>query len=660
MLVWLQDVLNDPGFMPHGHCFLWTPSLLWIYLIADILIASAYFSIPFALWYFARKRTDLQYRWMVVLFGVFIIACGTTHLIKIWNIWNHAYWLEAWVGLFTGLISMVCAIALWPIMPKILALPSGAQLQKAYQGLSQRHQQLVESENRYRLLAETAGEGIWTLDDNGTTTYANQSMSDMLGCPQGLIGRSLIDFVFEEDRELAQSNILRRLSGTREKHEFRFRRADDGRPVHVIVSASPLLDENGQTVGSLKLITDISELVETDRKLQVLNRELEQRVEERTRALEASNRELAQEVIVREYMQQELRSSNERLNHYLQELERQNEDVTRLNVLSDQLHCCDTHAELLKVLERSCDDLFASKGGVLLEWRDGNLHQLESPWGCGVGQTWQLAPEIQAALQQGRLFPDSIEQQNLSTASGRYGSNYVLCAPLQSRGNSIGVLVQLRPQRFWNGNSIADDKLEQMLRAMADHTALALSNLSLREQLREQSLSDPLTGLYNRRYLYQQMERLIALWERSGQPFALILIDVDHFKSFNDRFGHDVGDEVLVSIADLLQHQVRRSDVACRMGGEEFVVLMAGAEEKLAMARAEAIRVAVKALHIDAAGADRVTISAGVALYPAHGDDSYELVRAADQALYESKRQGRDRITLAPSGRAAGTGAAPD
>lgn len=388
------------------------------------------------------------------------------------------------------------------------------------------------------------------------------------------------------------------------------------------------------------------ELLESEARYQQLNRELEQRIDERTRELEISNSELAQQIVMREYMQQELRTSNENLNRYLEELERQNEDITRLNLLSDQLHCCDTHAELLEVLERSCTDLFQTEGGALLEWRGDQLHQFGASWGCGIDSDWVPPPEALFALQLGRLFPDSAEEQTL-LPTVRCNSYHVLMAVLQSRGHSIGVLVLMRPQPFWTGETLIDERFDQLLRALVDHIALAFSNLMLREQLREQSLSDPLTGLFNRRYMFQQMARLMALWERGGQSFAVIVIDVDHFKSFNDRFGHDVGDEVLVAIAQVLQSEVRKSDIACRMGGEEFVILMAGAGVELARERAERLRAAVKTLKITGAALETVTISAGVALYPDHGDDSFALLRAADKALYESKRAGRDRISMA-------------
>ncbi len=650
MFAWLQQCLDNPAFMPHGHCFLWTPSLLWLYVIADGMVVAAYFSIPPALWYFARKRPDVKYRWVAVLFGVFITACGTTHLIKIWNIWHGAYWLEAWVTLFTGLVSLACAAALWPILPRLLALPSSKELQAAYQALSSQHRQLSESENRYRLLLETAAEGVWLLDRTGHTLFANAAMAQILGHPDHLQGSQLMDFIYEEDREYVLSMMQRRLEGIQEKHELRFRRRQ-GSPVYTIVSASPVTDAHGYVTGVLGLVSDISDRVLLEQQLAQLNHELEQRVELRTGELEKSNRELAREVVVREYVQEELKASNEQLNHFLRELEKHNEDITRLNELSDQLHECNTRAELLVVLQRGCRAFFNAESGALFEWQDDELCLLESAWGAGDELAWWPQQDALLALSQGKLFPDCVEQQHLCADRVASANGFILCAPLHSRGSGVGALVLVRREPFWRGDSITDQKLEQIVRALAEHTALALNNLTLLEQLREQSLSDPLTGLYNRRYLYEQMSHEMSLWDRTHQPFALILLDIDHFKSFNDRYGHDVGDEVLVALADLLHLHVRKSDVACRLGGEEFVVLLGGADQKRALARAEAIRTAVKKLVITGVEASNtVSVSAGVAVYPDHGDNAHNLVRAADQALYESKRHGRDRTSMASAG----------
>ncbi|MDE2180349.1 MAG: PAS domain S-box protein [candidate division NC10 bacterium] len=127
----LQGIFDSQGFEPHGYCFLWTRSLLWFYIVSDSLIALSYYSIPIALIYFVHKRRDLAFNWVFLFFAAFIIACGTTHLIAIWTLWSPLYWLDAAVKAITAGASVVTAVALWPLIPKALALPSPAQLEAA-------------------------------------------------------------------------------------------------------------------------------------------------------------------------------------------------------------------------------------------------------------------------------------------------------------------------------------------------------------------------------------------------------------------------------------------------------------------------------------------------------------------------------------------------
>jgi len=130
-----SEFIGTNGFMPHGYCFLWQQPLLWTYILADSIIALSYFSIPFALWYFARKRADLPFRAIFVLFGVFVMACGTTHLFSIWNIWFPNYWVDAIIKVFTALVSALTAVMLWPLIPQALALPSLQHLKDANEAL---------------------------------------------------------------------------------------------------------------------------------------------------------------------------------------------------------------------------------------------------------------------------------------------------------------------------------------------------------------------------------------------------------------------------------------------------------------------------------------------------------------------------------------------
>jgi PAS domain S-box-containing protein len=150
MLDSLAPLFDTSGFMPHGHCFLWTPSLLWSYVISDSVIAASYYSIPVALWYFAKKRQDLPYRWVFAMFGVFVMACGTTHLLAIWNIWVPNYWIDAGAKMFTAAASILTAIVLWPLIPQALAIPSQQQLRSVNQDLQSEVRRRKQAEDELR------------------------------------------------------------------------------------------------------------------------------------------------------------------------------------------------------------------------------------------------------------------------------------------------------------------------------------------------------------------------------------------------------------------------------------------------------------------------------------------------------------------------------
>ena len=169
----------------------------------------------------------------------------------------------------------------------------------------------------------------------------------------------------------------------------------------------------------------------------------------------------------------------------------------------------------------------------------------------------------------------------------------------------------------------------------------------LQSELREQVLRDPLTGLYNRRYLDEAVAREIARSEREGRHLSVIISDIDYFKKVNDLYGHQVGDRFLVQIASLLKAYVRGYDVVCRYGGEEFLLVLPGADTASACKRAEIIREKCAELFIQHNGSNlHVTLSFGVATYPTHGGAAEEVILKADQALYRSKAAGRNRVTI--------------
>ena len=210
--------------------------------------------------------------------------------------------------------------------------------------------------------------------------------------------------------------------------------------------------------------------------------------------------------------------------------------------------------------------------------------------------------------------------------------------------------MQLRPKAA-HGYENFRESHQQLAISVASQIALSLASLQLRETLREQSIRDPLTRLFNRRFLEESLERELQLASRKKQSTAVIFLDLDHFKKFNDAFGHDAGDMVLQSLADLLRSFFRATDICCRFGGEEFSVILPESSAEDAAARANALRSEVKRLRLQykQQNLGPLSFSAGVAAFPEHASATDELLKIADQCLYESKALGRDVVTVAPA-----------
>jgi len=178
---------------------------------------------------------------------------------------------------------------------------------------------------------------------------------------------------------------------------------------------------------------------------------------------------------------------------------------------------------------------------------------------------------------------------------------------------------------------------------------LSLANLKLRDSLRDQSIRDPLTGLFNRRFMQESLDCELQRAARRQRPLSILFLDLDHFKRFNDNFGHEAGDLVLSSVADCFRRNFRGDDIICRFGGEEFAIILPEASTNDAAKRADAFRLQVSSLklRLHDRPLDDVTISIGVATFPDHGANVETLLQHADRGLYESKASGRNRVTVA-------------
>ena len=266
-----------------------------------------------------------------------------------------------------------------------------------------------------------------------------------------------------------------------------------------------------------------------------------------------------------------------------------------------------------------------------------------------------IQPDDCWSLRRGRTFTHGDNEVEFHCAHVDAKMEDYCCIPIVAHGETIGMLhLELRSERAASDKGrrkeiIADQRRLGMI--CGEQISMSIANVKLRDQLRDQTIRDPLTGLFNRRYLMDTLRREISRARRNGQAVSLLSLDVDHFKQFNDNHGHDAGDMVLRAVGDCLQATFRDEDFACRFGGEEFIVVLPGAAPDVAARRAEELRSSIESIHVRylERTLPRISISVGVAAFPNSGDNPQAIVRAADEALYAAKQRGRNRVEPAAS-----------
>ncbi|MET0364836.1 MAG: diguanylate cyclase, partial [Sphingobium sp.] len=337
-------------------------------------------------------------------------------------------------------------------------------------------------------------------------------------------------------------------------------------------------------------------------------------------------------------------------------LERQRLEVERdadramrdlLSRMTQRMQGCDTLLDLKEVVRRFLPRIAPDLAGRLY-LLDQERHAVVEAcsWLEPVHSRAEFSPIACWALRRGLAHRPAGAVVDVPCDHLDQGGDHLadtLCLPLTAQRKTLGLLY-FEP-RDGAGDGHTPDVYLHML---AENIALALANLHLREALREMAMADPLTGLANRRHLDEIIDLELAEAERLGQPISCMMLDVDHFKRFNDSHGHQAGDAVLREVGQILQNALREKGKAFRFGGEEFLLLMNGFDAGQALERCEEIRTRIAALHIVHAGCelDSVTVSIGLATVPDHCSAD-RLVKAADAALYRAKAMGRNRVLLA-------------
>jgi len=365
---------------------------------------------------------------------------------------------------------------------------------------------------------------------------------------------------------------------------------------------------------------------------------------------------LLRDAVLRQKTEKQTALTNERLARTVNALEDRAHESELLTSARDELQLCVTVQQVYQSAASSFSRLLAGTSGSLCMINNSRqLVEVVSTWsGTGTGSGPENCeesavedfhpPDSCCGLRSGqaRWRQPGVSEIHCAHFNEDAPECY-LCMPIVAHGNTLGVLYVQCPSEA--GVAAVHERTDG-LRQLVQLTGMAIATLNLRTKLENQSIRDSLTGLFNRHFLQISLERELARAARRKQVLAIFMLDLDHFKRFNDTFGHAAGDTVLKAVAEIFRSSIRTEDIACRYGGEEFTIMLPDVTPAAAYERADIIRQAIAGLRVplEKEVYAEFTISIGVAFYPSDGDYADALLRRADAALYRAKRQGRNQI----------------
>jgi len=483
--------------------------------------------------------------------------------------------------------------------------------------VSERHRLAIHLNERNTyldLLIQNSPLGIAVLDRQRSVELANPALENLFQYDRNELNSS--DLESQEMDAPGGGEVIAQVFAGKSLNSTVRQRRKDGKVLDLALHGVPLL-LNGEVRGAYLIYEDISEQI---------------------KATQAQQRHA------------------ESLNQLVRELELRTRQTSALNEMGSLLACSGNVQDACTVVADSVRKLFpeARSGALYLFKSSRNLVEAAVQWGQTGTSEASFLPDACWSLRRGQphwsdLPGSGIGCQHLTKRS----KTECLCVPMVAQGNTLGVFhlefESIGEVRHKPGAESHRDSHQQLAISVASQVGLSLASLQLRETLREQSIRDPLTHLFNRRFLEESLARELELASRKRQSVAVLFLDLDHFKKFNDAFGHAAGDMVLQSLADLFRTFFRSTDICCRYGGEEFAIVLPESTAGDAANRANAFRSEVKRLRLQykKQTLGQISISAGVAAFPEHCMSSEELLKIADQCLYQSKARGRDVVTVA-------------
>ncbi len=494
-----------------------------------------------------------------------------------------------------------------------------------------------EGEARFRMLAEAIPQIVWTATPEGGIDFCNGRWYQLSGFSrEQTLGWGWANGLHPDDRPVVLE-MWEKCNRTGEtfEMEYRLKNAAAGYRWH-LARATAMRDPAGTIVKWFGACTDI----EDQRHNQEL---LQEQIKERTAELADASTRLQEEMWEKDIARRQLDQQNETM---VRELTERSKRATLLAKLGEHLQSCISKDEVFAAALAFAPKIFPSRrGAVALLNPERSLAEVAGLWNDCQLPVKVFEPSSCWALRTGQPHLVIAGDTTAPCAHAAGVKHTYLCIPILAQGEALGIL---HLQATDETPALTDAELS-LKTTFAGQVGLSVANIRLREALRSQSIKDPLTGLYNRRYLTEMLDREIRRAVRAEQSLGILMLDLDHFKKFNDTYGHDAGDTVLRQTASFLINSIRVEDTVCRFGGEEFVVILPTADLNAAYGRAERIRSKLRELTVLHQGQSigMITVSVGVAALPEHGTAPNVLLDAADAALYRAKREGRDRVVKA-------------
>jgi diguanylate cyclase (GGDEF)-like protein/PAS domain S-box-containing protein len=463
------------------------------------------------------------------------------------------------------------------------------------------------TEERYLELFENANDVVYTHDLSGCFTSVNKAAERITGYARAeALQMKASQLVAPEHMKIACKMIERQVAGEGPLPYELDVICRDGRRVTLEVNTH-IISRDGKPVGVQGIARDITERKKTAEALQQAKQNLEA---------------------------------------WVHELEQRTREMTLLSEMGDMLRACLTTEEAYSVIVRVAQQIFPVQVGALYVISPArNLVEAVAVWGDASRIERVFSPDECWALRRGRVHwvEDSSVGLLCKHLHKPLPEGY-LCVPMMAQSQALGILLLTQPP-----NARLTEAKQRLALAMAEHIAMALSNLKLNETLRSQSIRDPLTSLFNRRFLEESLELELRRAARNRRPLGMIMLEIDDFQALSRSGGEEAEKAVLVEIGNLLQTIIRKEDIACRFGTEKFAIILPQGSLEVTAQRASSLREMVKGLEIRHRGRPigHVTCSAGIACFPDQGRTVEALIRAADASLQRAKSDGGDRVVTA-------------